>query len=83
MALDDIGLADEMFTVRVIDTDEAARSGRFAGSPAFVVDGRDLFDTGEGGESVACRIYLAPARPSNLPALRDLRAALKRGSDLC
>lgn len=80
-ALNDIGLPDATFTVWVIDSDEAAHARRFAGSPAFVVDGKDLFDTGDGHGSMACRMYLTPEGPSNLPALRDLRAALKQRTE--
>jgi hypothetical protein len=76
-ALDDIGLAGTTFTVRVIDSDDAARGCRFAGSPAFVVDGLDLFESGTTEGSMACRVYTTPHGPRNLPALRDLRKALK------
>ena len=78
-ALDDIGLTGTTYTVEVIDSDEAARSRGFAGSPAFVVDGTDLFgrdDTARG--SLACRVYPTPDGPRNVPALRDLRRALKQ-----
>jgi hypothetical protein len=40
-ALDDIGLSQTPFTVGIVDTDEAARARRFAGSPAFIVGGTD------------------------------------------
>jgi hypothetical protein len=77
-ALDDIGLPETGFTVVVIDSDEAAQARRFGGSPAFVVDGTDLFSTEGGPGSVACRVYPTPDGPRNLPALTDLRRALKR-----
>ena len=80
-ALHDIGFPDATFTVRLIDTDEAARACRFAGSPAFVVNGIDVFDTGDGHGSMACRVYVTPDGPSNLPALRDLCDALKRRAE--
>ena len=76
-ALDDIGLVDAPFTVRVIDSDETARARRFAGSPAFVVDGADLFESGTTEGSMACRVYPTPDGPRNVPPLRDLRKALK------
>ena len=76
-ALDDIGLADTPFTVRVIDTEDTARARRFAGSPAFVVDGTDLFATGTPGGAMACRVYATPDGARNVPGLRDLRQALK------
>lgn len=80
-ALTEIGLPDETFTVRIIDTDEAARARRFAGSPAFVVDGTDLFDDAGGRGSLSCRMYPTPNGPKNVPALRDLREALKRRTE--
>ena len=76
-ALDDIGLASTPFTVRVIDSDDTARARRFAGSPAFVVDGLDLFASGTPEGSMACRVYPTPDGPRNVPPLRDLRKALK------
>jgi hypothetical protein len=76
-ALDDIGLTGTTFTVSVIDTDEAARARGFVGSPAFVVDGTDLFDGNPTRGSVACRVYLTPDGPRSVPTLRHLRQALK------
>ncbi|MFC8501823.1 hypothetical protein ACFUC1_05655 [Pedococcus sp. NPDC057267] len=76
-ALDDIGLAEARFTVSVIDSDEKARTRRFAGSPAFLVDGVDLFASGGGHGSRACRVYPTLDGPRNVPALPDLRRALK------
>lgn len=77
-ALDDIGLAETGFTIEIIDSDEAAQARRFAGSPAFVVDGTDLFSVEGGPGSMACRVYPTPDGPRNVPALADLRQALKR-----
>lgn len=76
-ALDDIGLAGTPFTVRIINSDDSARARQFAGSPAFVVDGVDLFETGTPEGSMACRVYPTPDGPRNVPTLRDLRKALK------
>jgi len=45
-------LTETPFTVTVVDTDEAARGSRFAASPAFVVDGVDLFESPEASGSV-------------------------------
>lgn len=75
--LDDIGLAGTPFSVRVIDSDEAARACRFAGSPAFVVDGVDLFDNGTADGALACRVYRTADGPRNVPDLGVLRQALK------
>ena len=77
-ALADIGLAETPFTVGVIATEEMARTRRFAGSPAFLVDGVDLFASGDQGDGpLACRVYSTPTGPRNVPAIRDLRKALK------
>lgn len=76
-ALDDVGLAATPFVVRVIDSDEAARACRFAGSPAFVVDGRDLFDGGSGAGALTCRVYPTQDGPRNVPELGALRRALQ------
>lgn len=77
-ALDDIGLAEVGFKVELIYSDKAAQARRFAGSPAFVVDGTDLFSVEGGPGSMACRVYSTPDGPRNVPALADLRLALKR-----
>jgi hypothetical protein len=76
-ALDDIGLGETPFRVAVIDTDDAAKARRFTGSPAFLVNGVDLFASEEPRGSMACRVYPTLDGPRNLPALRDLRKALK------
>jgi hypothetical protein len=79
-ALDDIGLAGTPFTVRIIQSDEAARARRFAGSPAFVVDGVDLLHGGREGGALACRVYRTPEGPRNVPDLGALRRALKEAA---
>jgi hypothetical protein len=77
-ALDDVGLSATTFEVRLIENDETARTHSFAGSPAFVVDGIDLFEARSKEGSMACRVYSTPDGPKNVPSLRDLRQALKR-----
>ncbi len=74
-ALDDIGHDGTPFTVVTVDP-VTARTREFAGSPAFVVDGVDLFAGGGSGGSMACRLYPTPEGPRNVPTRRDLRAAL-------
>jgi hypothetical protein len=59
----------------IIDTDETAQARGFAGSPAFLVNGKDVFDSQSVG-SMACRVYSTPDGARNVPALRDLRQAL-------
>lgn len=77
-ALDDIGLSDTEFTVEIIDSDEAAQARHFAGSPAFLADGIDLFEGQGATGAMACRVYPTPDGPGNLPTLSELRQALKR-----
>ena len=77
-ALDDIGLAETEFTVEIIDPDEAAQARHFAGSPAFVANGIDVFGGQGAPGAMACRVYPTPDGPGNLPTLSDLRRALKR-----
>jgi hypothetical protein len=76
-ALDDVGLADTPFAVRIIDTEEKARARRFAGSPAFVMDGVDVFAGETTGGSMACRVHQTPDGLRNVPTMRDLRRILK------
>lgn len=75
--LDDIGLAGTPFSVRVIDSDEAAGARRFAGLPTFVVDGVDLFDNGTEGGGLACRVCRTADGSRNVPDFEPLRGALK------
>ena len=79
-ALDDIGLMGTSFSVEVIDTAERAKARRFAGSPAFLVDGVDLFAEDDKGGSMACRLYPTPDGPRNVPALQELRRVLREQS---
>jgi len=50
----------------------------FGGSPAFVVDGTVLFETTRTSGAMAWRLYRAPDGLRNVPAMRDLRQAMKR-----
>lgn len=68
-ALDDIGLAELPFTRTIIDTDHTARGRKFVGSPAFLLDGVDVFEGDATEGSRACRVYPTPDGPRNVPAL--------------
>ena len=81
-ALDDIGLSGTTFMVRIIESDEEARAHTFAGSPAFVVDGTDLFESAGPRGAMSCRVYPTPDGPRNVPAPDDLRRALTRRTTL-
>jgi hypothetical protein len=77
-ALDDLGLPHTAFTLVLIDSEETARARAFSGSPAFVVDGIDLFAATETVGGMTCRVYRTPDGLRNVPALRDLRRALEQ-----
>jgi hypothetical protein len=76
-ALDEVGLGDVNFDVTVIDTSESAERRGFAGSPTFLLNGVDPFETPGQPASLACRLY---PDTGGLPDLRDLRQALKRAA---
>ncbi|KOU36258.1 hypothetical protein [Streptomyces sp. WM6378] len=79
-ALDDTGLRETVFTTRVItDQAEAERSG-FTGSPTILIDGRDPFAEPGHAPGLACRVYQTPDGLAGLPALEELRQALRTGS---
>ncbi|WP_426997493.1 hypothetical protein [Pseudarthrobacter sp. N5] len=69
------GLEPEIGTLDVTDDGQAVAL-RFHGSPSFVADGRDLFPS-DGEPAVSCRIYRNGTRLSGLPALEDLRRAIR------
>ena len=72
-------LADEFeFTLRrqKVDTPEAAEQGNFRGSPTVLVDGRDVFATGDEPVGLACRVHETPDGPLGPPTLEQLRQAL-------
>lgn len=72
-------LADELgFTLRhqKVDTPEAAEQSNFRGSPTVLVDGQDLFATGDEPVGLACRVYQTPDGPAGSPTLEQLRQVL-------
>lgn len=72
-------LADEFgFTLvhRPIESFEAAEEWQFPGSPTVLVNGRDVFATGEESVGLACRIYRTPDGVAGAPTTEQLRAAL-------
>jgi hypothetical protein len=78
-ALDDLGLSEPFETTVVSTPEDAVRRG-FGGSPSFVADGVDLFGDIPVG-ALACRVYQTDAGRAGVPALRDLRKALKEAAD--
>lgn len=80
-ALNDIGLPDKDFdTTVIVSQDDADRRG-FTGSPAFYVDGTDLFRDPGRPAGLACRLYRSSDRFGGVPDLVELRRALKRAAD--
>ncbi len=59
-ALTDAGLPYETFTVSTVDTEQETSASGVAGSPAFVVDGRDLVAVSGSAGSLACRMNPTP-----------------------
>lgn len=79
-ALDDIGRAGAEFQTTVVSTPEEAIRRGFGGSPTFLANDVDLFGAIPVG-ALACRVYPTDAGRAGVPALRDLRQALKRAAD--
>jgi hypothetical protein len=72
-------LADELdfaLSRQVVETPEDAERWQFRGSPTVLVDGRDVFATGDEPVGLSCRIYQTPTGPAGAPTEAMLRAAL-------
>jgi hypothetical protein len=67
-------------TTLVVSQGDAERRG-FTGSPAFFVDGTDLFRESGRPAALSYRLYPSAARVAGVPNLIDLRRALKRAAD--
>lgn len=80
-ALDDIGLPGATVRTTVITTQQQADQRGFTGSPTIRLDGDDPFAQPGRPPALACRVYPGPDGPSPLPALSDLRQALKRAAE--
>ena len=65
-------------THTVITSQDQARRRGFAGSPTILVNGSDPFEDPAAPAAMACRLYPTPEGLRGVPALRDLRRALKR-----
>jgi hypothetical protein len=71
------GLDPDAIEVREIDTEEAARTESFVGSPTIRVNGQDIQPPGDNPVGLSCRIYRRPdGRVSPLPDASDIREAL-------
>jgi hypothetical protein len=82
-ALDAAGFSDREFETITVDTEEDARARRFFGSPAFMVNGQDLFGTPEMAPGVSCRMYLtASGRITGTPDLEELITRVQRAAEI-
>jgi hypothetical protein len=77
-AMTDQGLDPDSVVVREIDTEDAARSERFVGSPTIRVDGAEVQPPGEDEAfGLTCRVYRhRDGRISPLPDPDEIRDAL-------
>jgi len=67
-------------TTTVIDADEQAQARGFAGSPTFLINGRDPFAAPEADVVATCRVYRTSAGLAGVPSLEELREALRRAA---
>lgn len=77
--LRELELADELsFTItrEKVETPEAAEARSFRGSPTILVDGRDVFATGDEPVGLSCRIYPTPDGQAGSPTVDQLREVL-------
>lgn len=74
-------LADELgfaITREKVESPEAAEARQFRGSPTILVEGRDVFATGDEPVGLSCRIYQTPDGPAGSPTTDQLREVLAR-----
>ncbi|WP_062387523.1 hypothetical protein [Demequina iriomotensis] len=76
-ALDDLGLAAVEVQEQLVRTSEQAAETSFAGSPTILVDGEDLFPTGQLLLALACRVYPTNAGLADCPTQAQLVEALR------
>lgn len=82
-ALDGAGFSDRQFETITVDTEEDAQARRFFGSPAFVVNGQDLFETPHMTPGVSCRMYpTVSGRLAGTPDLQELTTRIQRASEI-
>lgn len=79
--LDTEGLEAGELSVRELTSEQEARELGFHGSPTFVAAGRDLFASAA-EPALSCRVYPTPDGLAGLPSFDDLRAALRKASDV-
>jgi len=75
-ALDATGHPDTPITVTLISSPESAERVPFAGSPTILVDGTDLFPSGERTYELACRMYLTSTGLAGHPTQEQIKESL-------
>lgn len=65
-------------TQTIIDSQEEAQQRGFMGSPTILLNGVDPFARPDAPAALSCRLYSTPDGLRGVPALGDLRQALKR-----
>ena len=59
-----------------IETDEEAQRLQFRGSPSVLIDGRDVFATGDEPIGLSCRMYRSDDGLAGAPSVEQLHEAL-------
>lgn len=64
----------------MVDSEEQARERGFTGSPTILLNGSDPFAVPDAPVALACRLYPTRDGLRGVPALPDLRQALKQAA---
>jgi hypothetical protein len=62
---------------RLIESPEEAEAVGFRGSPSIIVDGDDLFSSGDQPVGLSCRLYMTPSGPAGSPTVEQITSALR------
>lgn len=68
---------DLTITRQKVEAPKAAARWDFRGSPTILVDGHDVFASGDEPVGLSCRIYQTPRGSSGAPTVDQLRHALR------
>lgn len=79
-AVADTGVQATVTRTVITSLDQARRRG-FVGSPTILLNGSDPFADPAAPAGMACRLYPTPEGLHGVPALQDLRQALKREAE--
>lgn len=76
-ALREVGLPEEVLTVRRVETPEEAERLSFHGSPTLMIDGTDPFAGPSTPVGLMCRVYRTESGVTWSPTLEQMTAALR------